>query len=171
MKYTINMVSRANTVKGQGVGSAYDEQVGLVKEGLSDRFEVFENKTMLADITHYHTVNFSHFLSIPFAKGAGVTVGYVHFLPETMESSLKLPKIAKKAFYRYLISFYKRISAALAQAVGDFVKDKAGLRRVLLRCDRIQQLGGRITAWIVIEPNLNGMLTWRVDIGESQIAP
>lgn len=109
MRYTINMVSKANTVKGQGVGSAYDEQVELVRSGLSDRFEIFENKTMLADITHYHTVNFSHFLSIPFAKGAGVTVGYVHFLPETMESSLKLPKIAKTVFYKYLISFYKRM--------------------------------------------------------------
>lgn len=107
MKYTINMVSRANTVKGQGVGSAYDEQVGLVREGLADRFEVYENKNMFADVTHYHTVNFSHFLSIPFAKSAGVTVGYVHFLPETMESSLKLPRFAKKVFYHYLISFYK----------------------------------------------------------------
>ena len=33
MKYTINMVSSADTVKGQGVGSAYEEQVKLVKEG------------------------------------------------------------------------------------------------------------------------------------------
>ena len=42
-KKTINMVSQATSVKGQGVGSAYMEQVRLVKEGLADKFEVFEN--------------------------------------------------------------------------------------------------------------------------------
>lgn len=39
-KKTINMISQATSVKGQGVGSAYMEQVRLVKEGLSDKFEV-----------------------------------------------------------------------------------------------------------------------------------
>ena len=109
MKYTINMVSSADTVKGQGVGSAYEEQVKLVKEGLNDRFDVYENRRMLANITHYHTVNFGYFLTIPFTKHAGTTVGYVHFLPETMESSLKLPFLIKKIFYGYLIRFYKRM--------------------------------------------------------------
>ena len=55
-KKTINMVSQATSVKGQGVGSAYMEQVRLVKEGLADKFEVFENAKMTADITHYHTI-------------------------------------------------------------------------------------------------------------------
>ncbi len=107
MKYTINMKSSAQKVKGQGVGSAYEEQVDLVKNGLADRFSVSVNRHMSADITHYHTVNFPFFLSVPFAKLKGTTVGYVHFLPETMEQSLKLPKIAKKVFYKYLLTFYK----------------------------------------------------------------
>ncbi len=109
MKYTINMVSSADMVKGQGVGSAYEEQVRLVKDGLGDCFDVYENKHMLADITHYHTVNFGYFLSIPFAKHVGATVGYVHFLPETLETSLTLPFPVKKIFYKYLICFYKRM--------------------------------------------------------------
>ncbi len=105
MKYRISMMSRASSVKGQGVASAYEEQLGLVTEGLSDRFSVTVNRNV-GDITHYHTVNFPFFLSIPFAKLRGSTVGYVHFLPETMEQSLKLPRAAKKLFYRYLIQFY-----------------------------------------------------------------
>lgn len=36
-KKTINMMSQATSVKDQGVGSAYIEQVKLVREGLSDK--------------------------------------------------------------------------------------------------------------------------------------
>ena len=43
-KTTINMMSSATSVKGQGVGSAYIEQVGLVSSELSDKFEVTINK-------------------------------------------------------------------------------------------------------------------------------
>jgi len=100
------MLSEAATVQGQGVLSAYEEQVKLVSEGL-DEFQVFVNKKMHADITHYHTINPKFFLSIPFMKRHGTTVGYVHFLPETVDTSLRLPKIAKFLFYRYMLQFYK----------------------------------------------------------------
>ena len=56
------MMSSATKVKGQGVGSAYIEQVNLVREGLGDKFEVFENAHMKADITHYHTINPGYYL-------------------------------------------------------------------------------------------------------------
>ena len=36
----------------------------------------------------------------------GKSVGYVHMLPETVETSLKLPGPAKKIFYDYMIKFY-----------------------------------------------------------------
>lgn len=103
---TINMLSSAEKVKGQGVASAYIEQVNLVKNGLSDEYKIEINKFKLSDITHYHTVDFKHFLSLPFAKISGKTVGYVHFLPETIEESLDMPILFKKAFYRYMIAFY-----------------------------------------------------------------
>lgn len=103
--YTVNMKSAADTVEGHGVLSAYNEMVALVK-GL-DGFRVLENSRKGADITHYHTVNPSFFLGIPFAKIRGKTVGYVHFLPETVDDSLNLPKLFRKVFYWYLILFYK----------------------------------------------------------------
>jgi len=104
---TINMLSTADKVKGQGVGSAYLEQVDLVRNGLDKEFKVVVNKKARTDIMHYHTIDLKHYLSIYFAKRKGVTVGYVHFLPETIEGSIKLPNIIKKFFYKYIISFYK----------------------------------------------------------------
>lgn len=106
-KHTINMMSQATSVKGQGVGSAYMEQVALVREGLSDKFEVFENAKMQADITHYHTFNPTYYLTRKRRCKKGVSVCYVHTLPETLDKSLKLPKPARWLFYKYVIKFYK----------------------------------------------------------------
>ncbi|MBX4270349.1 glycosyltransferase family 4 protein [Clostridium estertheticum] len=106
---TINMLSSADKVKGQGVGSAYLEQVDLVRNGLDKEYKVVVNKKERTDIMHYHTIDLKHYLSICFAKRKGVTVGYVHFLPETIEGSIKLPNIIKKIFYKYIISFYKKM--------------------------------------------------------------
>ncbi len=107
MSRTINMMSKAHTVKGQGVLSAYEEQVSLVKNHLNDMYDVRINKLKFADIRHYHTINPQFFLTLPFAKIKSSTVGYVHFLPETLDKSLKLPKIIRKIVYRYVIEFYK----------------------------------------------------------------
>ena len=105
---TINMLSTADKVKGQGVGSAYLEQLSLVEEGLGSEYEIEVNRIRCADIMHYHTINFPYYLSLPFAKAKkSVTVGAVHFLPETVEGSIKLPSIATNIFYRYIIEFYK----------------------------------------------------------------
>ncbi len=107
MSRTINMLSEADTVKGQGVLSAYEELVSLVKNNLNDTYELKVNEVKFADIMHYHTINLKYYLTLPFTKIKSTTVGYVHFLPETLENSIKLPKFAKKVFYKYVIEFYK----------------------------------------------------------------
>ena len=57
-KIRIIMYSSADKVDGQGVGSAYEEQVQLVKEGASDVFDVVVNDwTKKPDIQHFHTVD------------------------------------------------------------------------------------------------------------------
>ncbi|WP_082020946.1 glycosyltransferase family 4 protein [Candidatus Soleaferrea massiliensis] len=109
MRVSINMLSKADMTKGHGVLSAYEEQVGLVKNKLQDKYSIYEDKMMFANITHYHTLNLEYFLSIPFVSFSGATVGYVHFTPETVERSLKLPKLFRKAFYGYMIEFYKQM--------------------------------------------------------------
>lgn len=104
-KPTINMRSSKIRVKGQGVLSCYDEQVNLVKNRL-DNFTVYENKRAHADIVHYHTVDFPHYIDRILRKRRSIGVGYVHFLPETVDDSVKLPRIARWVFYKYLMWFY-----------------------------------------------------------------
>lgn len=105
---TINMFSSATKVKGQGVGSAYLELTRLLKTHFKDEFNVTINHYQTVDISHYHTIDPKFFLST-FSKKRGRKIGYVHFLPETMEGSLKIPQPFKGLFYRYLIAFYKRM--------------------------------------------------------------
>lgn len=104
---TINMLSSATKVKGQGVSSAYIEQVNLVTDGLKNKFEIKINKLSLCDIMHYHTIDFKFFLSMPFARINGTSVAYVHFVPETLEDSIKLPFGIKQLFYKYVMAFYR----------------------------------------------------------------
>lgn len=100
----INMRSAANSVKGQGVGSCYDEQVALLKS--SDDFLVSENGRGKYDIIHYHTVNPGYYLDRLIKKKSTVGIGYVHFLPNTLDESLRLPLLFRKVFYKYLLKFY-----------------------------------------------------------------
>ena len=103
---TINMLSSADSVKGQGVGSAYIEQVALVGEGLKGKYEVLINSKKKCDIQHFHTINPEYFIPVILDKKFSANVGYVHFLPETVEDSLDMPKTIKQLFYKYMIEFY-----------------------------------------------------------------
>ncbi len=103
---TINMRSSAHTVKGQGVASCYEEQVNLVKNGLPESFKIYENASKICDIMHYHTVNLRYYIERLIRGRKAINVGYVHFLPDTVDDSLKLNWLYKKAFYKYLIHFY-----------------------------------------------------------------
>lgn len=59
----INMFSTADKVKGQGVGSAYLELVRMLKDHFPDDFKIKINSYAPADISHYHTINPSFYLS------------------------------------------------------------------------------------------------------------
>lgn len=104
----ITMFSAAETVPGQGVGSAYRELVNLLEAKFPNEFPLTFNKYSRADISHYHTINPTFFIST-FLPGRGRKIGYVHFLPETLEDSIKLPQPIKSMFYWYVMTFYKRM--------------------------------------------------------------
>lgn len=104
-KIRINMLSSADKVDGQGVGSAYLEQVKLIQEGASDRFEVSINGSGDYDIQHIHTVDPQNYLKMKGSKAASVC--YVHFLPDTLDGSIELPKVIFKIFKKYVIELYK----------------------------------------------------------------
>jgi len=103
----INMMSSADRVEGQGVGSATKEQVNLVLEELSHDYNITKNKLVFEGINHYHTIDFKHFLHIVFSGKKNAKVGAVHFLPETIEGSIRLPFGIRHIFYRYIVRFYK----------------------------------------------------------------
>jgi len=100
------MLSSADKVDGQGVGSAYLEQVSLIKEGASDLFDVRINDKKDADILHHHTVDPKNYFKMGRTKG--VNVSYVHFLPDTLDGSIKLPKFAFNIFKKYVTKFYNK---------------------------------------------------------------
>jgi len=104
----ITMFSSAETVPGQGVGSAYRELVNLLTEKFSQKFQLMFNTFKRADISHYHTIDFWFYLNT-FLPGRGRKIGYVHFLPETLEGSITLHAPVKNIFYWYVMAFYKRM--------------------------------------------------------------
>ena len=104
-KISINMLSSADKVDGQGVGSAYIELIKLLKEDASKYFDIYINKGTKYDILHAHTVDLINYFKLKFTKAKKVV--YVHFLPTTLDGSIKLPKFAFNIFKKYVISFYK----------------------------------------------------------------
>lgn len=104
-KIKINMLSSADKIDGQGVGSAYKEQVKLVQEGAADIFDVYVNENVEADIIHHHTIDLGNYFKMRMNKG--IQVAYVHFLPHTLEGSISLPRGMFAAFKKYVVEFYK----------------------------------------------------------------
>ncbi len=105
-KISINMISVADSIKGQGVGSAYLEQVELVKSGASDLFDIHINDYMHThDINHFHTLNPDLFIRKVFKNS--INIAYCHFLPDTLKGSVKLPHVLMKLYGKYVLSFYR----------------------------------------------------------------
>ena len=77
---SVNMFSKADTIKGQGVLSAYNEQIDLLKTQVPEIL-VYENSSKKCDIAHFHTINFKYYCMMPFLQKDIKTVDYVHFLP------------------------------------------------------------------------------------------
>ncbi len=109
MMIRITMFSSADKVAGQGVGSAYLELINLLRKYHKKEFKVTINQYNKTDISHYHTINPTFFLSTFFRNRFGKRIGYVHFLPSTLKGSIHLPQWIELLLYRYTIMFYKRM--------------------------------------------------------------
>ena len=105
-KPTLAVMSLASKVKGQGVGSAYEEQLALVKEKLGSDYDIRINPLGSGDVTHYHTINLRFFFHALIHRRSTIKVGSVHFIPETLEGSIHLPNWMKQIFYKYILVFY-----------------------------------------------------------------
>lgn len=120
----LTMFSSADRVAGQGVGSAYQELVHLLKKYHSARLVVSINRYTKTQISHYHTIDPTYYISTFFRRRFGRRVGYVHFLPSTLKGSIQLPKWIEKLFFYYVIAFYKRMDH-LVVVNPSFIKELA----------------------------------------------
>ena len=104
-KLTINMLYMTNQPSGQGVASATNEQIALLENDKNQTFNILHNSFKNGDINHYHQVD--PFLYMRIKASNTLSVMHVHFLPETLDGSIKLPKPASEIFKKYFIDFYK----------------------------------------------------------------
>ena len=105
MKIRINMLSQAESVKGQGVGSAYQEQISLIRE-LDEYFEMeINSKSKDFDIYHIHSPNLRYKLKM---NKKHLNIVHVHFVPSKNDGSLKLPKLINHIFNKYVERLYRK---------------------------------------------------------------
>lgn len=95
-KISINMLSIADVIKGQGVETAYNELVTLLEKYGSNDLKIVKNKGLNYDILHMHTCNLGSYIKQRLTRN--VTLTYVHFLPNTLEGALKIPKLFKNIY-------------------------------------------------------------------------
>ena len=98
------MLSTAEVAKGQGVASAYREQVSLIKKISDFEVEINSRKSDF-DIYHIHSVHPSYRMRM---NKKHLNVVYVHFNPSKNHESIKLPKLAEKIFDAYVNSYYRK---------------------------------------------------------------
>lgn len=104
MAIRINMLSKADAVPGQGVGSAFLEQTKLVKELKGYQVEINSRKSNF-DIYHIHSVHLRYRLRM---NKKHINIVYVHFVPKENAGSIKLPKLLSFIFDKYVEGFYKK---------------------------------------------------------------
>lgn len=104
-KLRINMFGRGVDIPGQGVGSAFHEQVALLRTRAAEELDVAVNARRAADVNHFNTVDPGAYLRCVASRVP--TVAHVHFLPETLDGSIKLPAIAFGPFRWYVKKFYR----------------------------------------------------------------
>ena len=148
------------------MGSCYEEQVRLIKGGLRGKFDIrdargqdnaSDSRRLLpraADINHYHTVEPANYIGNLCKSKKTVSVGYVHFLPETVYGSVRMPAAIRKLFDSYIISFYKSMDYLVTvnpSFVGKLERYGVDPARVayipnFVSCDGFGELGAEETA-------------------------
>jgi 1,2-diacylglycerol-3-alpha-glucose alpha-1,2-galactosyltransferase len=104
MKIRVNMLSSADAVEGQGVGSAYLELINLLKEEAYHAIDLTINESGYFDINHIHTIDPMNFYKIKMHKGANIMA--VHFLASYTGGVHRLTKVylcrPEALYYRLL---------------------------------------------------------------------
>ena len=119
-KIKINMLSFADKVEGQGVGSAYTELIVLLRKKAYKELDIKVNKGLSFDVMHLHTIDPIGFMKQKLSKGKSLT--YVHFMPNTLEGAVKLPKPCLKTYEWWVKKVY--MSSDYLVTVNPVIKNK-----------------------------------------------
>lgn len=103
-KISVNMLSVADVVKGHGVDTAYNELVQLLYKYGKNDLDVFLNKGKDYDVLHLHTVDPISYLKQKAAKSTTLTS--VHFLPNTLNGALNIPKFFSNIYAWWVKKIY-----------------------------------------------------------------
>lgn len=102
----IDFLIEEKGVDGQGVQSASEEDLNLLKTMGQNELYITANKGYKnADIIHVCDVHPKFYFKLKKKK---TTVVLVHFLPTTLDGSIKLNKLFFKIFKKYVLRFYKK---------------------------------------------------------------
>lgn len=103
-KISVNMLSIADVVKGHGVDTAYNELIHLLNKYGKNDLDVVENKGVGFDVLHLHTVDPVSFLKQKMTRNTTLT--YVHFLPDTLNGTLKMPRAFSNVYAWWVKKIY-----------------------------------------------------------------
>lgn len=103
-KISVNMLSVADVVKGHGVDTAYNELVQLLYKYGKNDLDIFLNKGEDYDVLHLHTVDPVSYLKQKMTKSTTLTS--VHFLPNTLNGALKIPKVFSNIYAWWVKKIY-----------------------------------------------------------------
>lgn len=103
-KISVNMLSVANIVKGHGVETAYNELINLLEKYGKNDLNIVKNKGEHYDVLHLHTVDPVGYLKQRVTKSTTLTS--VHFLPDTLNGALKIPRVFSNIYAWWVKKIY-----------------------------------------------------------------
>lgn len=103
----IDILAKEKEVESQGVHTATQSLIALMSTLGKEKYQTtIDKKYRKADIVIATAVYPKFYKKIKRSKGKK-TIAMVHFLPDTLDGSIKLPAFAIKAFKKYVMKFYK----------------------------------------------------------------
>ncbi len=109
---TVNILSTALDFKGQGVGSATEDTIHMIKNFLPYKVEL--NSKEPCAIIHAHTPNVGFLFHIlKHRKNSGVVIS-AHIIPDSLKESLVLAPLWVPGFKIYLVEFYNLADRVIA---------------------------------------------------------
>lgn len=105
-KVRVNMLSIVDSVKAQGVGTAYLELLNLLRTKAKDELDIVVNGGLRYDVLHLHLPDPLNYLKQRLSKGVSLT--HVHFMPDTLEGALRIPKLFRNVYAWWIKRSYMK---------------------------------------------------------------